>query len=70
VTLSKVSSGDVTLKAICGGRCIKTRLYSIGLTPGARFSVLRHDGCGRLTIRVRGSVFALGSGMAEKMVVE
>ncbi|MBN2337009.1 MAG: ferrous iron transport protein A [Acidobacteria bacterium] len=70
MTLSKVNSGEVTLKAICGGRCLRSRLYSLGLTPGSRFSVLRHDGCGRLTIRVRDCVFALGSGMAEKMVVE
>jgi Fe2+ transport system protein FeoA len=70
MTLSRVDSGEVTLKAIRGGRGLRARLYSFGLTPGARFSVLRREGCGRLTIRVRDSVFALGQGMAEKMVVE
>lgn len=70
MTLSKVHSGEVTLKAICGGRGFRARLYSFGLTPGSRFSVLRQDGCGRLMIRVRDSVFALGSGMAEKMEVD
>ncbi len=70
MTLSSVASGEVVLKAICGGRDLKARLYSFGLTPGSRFSVLCRDGCGRLVIRVRDSVFALGSGMAEKMEVD
>jgi Fe2+ transport system protein FeoA len=41
-----------------------------GPDPGTRFFILLQDPCGRLIIRVRGSRFALGHGMAEKMAVE
>ncbi|MDM7998400.1 MAG: FeoA family protein [Acidobacteriota bacterium] len=71
MTLSNASSGsEVTLKAIHAGRGLRARLYSMGLTPGTRFFILHQDPCGRLIIRVRGSRFALGHGMAEKMAVE
>lgn len=71
MTLSNVHSGcEVTLKAIHAGRSLRARLYSMGLIPGTRFFILHQDPCGRLMIRVRGGSFALGHGMAEKMVVE
>jgi len=42
----------------------------MGLVPGTRFSVVRHDACSPLVIRVHGSSVALGQRMAGKMVVE
>jgi Fe2+ transport system protein FeoA len=60
---------EVTLFAINGGKGIKSRLISLGLTPGVKIKVL-NNGPGPLIISVRDSRLALGYGMANKIMVK
>ena len=69
--LSRVEPGkEVTLKAVRGGRHVKSRLYSMGLLPGTKILVLNHGKCGPVMLRVRGCNLAIGQGMAQKITVE
>lgn len=71
MVLSHVNAGnEVTLKAICGGRGLRSRLFSMGLLPGTKLRVLNPGGCGPVIIRVRDCNLAIGRGMAEKIFVE
>ena len=66
-------AGTVTsIKARHGrGRVFEKRLMDMGLTPGARVSVVKSAPFhGPLEILVRGSRLALGRGMAERIFVE
>ncbi|MDY6863509.1 MAG: FeoA domain-containing protein [Thermodesulfobacteriota bacterium] len=60
---------EVTLFAINGGKGIKNRLISLGLTNGVKLKVL-NNGPGPLIISVRDSRLALGYGMAHKIMVK
>lgn len=60
---------EVTLIGITRGRGIRARLAGMGLTPGAKLSVLR-TGPGPLMVAVRDTRLALGHGMAHKIIVE
>jgi ferrous iron transport protein A len=65
-----VSTGqEVTLIDIDGGRGIRSKLYSMGLIPGVKLSVLRTRG-GPVMIAVHDTRLALGFGMAQKIMVE
>ncbi len=71
MTLSHVESGsEVTLKAITGGRRLRSRLYSMGLVPGTKLLVLNHGKRGPIMLRVKDNNLAIGQGMAEKITVE
>ncbi len=61
---------EVTLKAIAGGKGLKSRLFSMGLLPGTKLRVLSSGGCGPVRLRVRDSNLAIGRGMAAKITVE
>jgi len=61
---------EVTLIAVYGGRGIRMRLYSMGLIPGVKLSVLNNNGAGPLMVAVMDSRVALGWGMAHKIMVE
>ena len=68
--LTSVSPGqEVTLIDIQGGRGIRARLYSMGLIPGVRLTVLGARG-GPIMIAVNDTRLALGFGMAQKIMVE
>jgi Fe2+ transport system protein FeoA len=60
----------VTLIAITGGRGIKSKLYSMGLVPGVKLTVLNRNGTGPVMVAVKDSRLAIGHGMAEKIIVE
>jgi ferrous iron transport protein A len=69
--LCQVKAGDeVTLKSIKGGSRMRSRLFSMGLLPGTKLSVLNPGGSGPLLIRVRDSNLAIGRRMAERITVE
>jgi ferrous iron transport protein A len=71
MVLSQVEPGhEVILKAICGGGCLRSRLYSMGLSPGTKLRVLNQGKCGPIMLRVRDCNLAMGRGMAEKITVE
>ena len=62
----------MTLARISGERGMRSKLYSMGLVPGAAISVLSpaDGGRGPLMLRVKGSMLAIGRGMAQKIIVE
>ena len=61
---------EVTLAHINGGRGMRSKLYSMGLVPGAAFTVLSADGAGPVMLRVKDSRLAIGRGIAQKIIVE
>lgn len=60
---------EVTLIDIDGGRGLRSKLYSMGLFPGVRLSVLGQKG-GPMMIAVRDTRLAIGAGMAKRIMVE
>ena len=71
MVLSMVDQGkEVTLAHINGGRGMRSKLYSMGLVPGADFTVLSGSGAGPVLLRVKDSRLAIGRGMAQKIMVE
>jgi Fe2+ transport system protein FeoA len=71
MVLSSIDKGkEVTLIAITGGRGIRSKLYSMGLVPGVKFTVLNRHGKGPVMVAVKDSRLAIGYGMAEKIIVE
>ncbi|NQT56603.1 MAG: ferrous iron transport protein A [Desulfobacteraceae bacterium] len=70
MVLSSVKPGnEVTILDINGGRGIRSRLYSMGLVPGTKLTVLNGNSTGPVMIAVRDSRLAIGHGMAQKIVV-
>jgi ferrous iron transport protein A len=61
---------EVTLIGITGGRGIRSKLYSMGLVPGASLKVLNRNGHGPVIIAVKDSRLVIGHGIASKIVVE
>jgi ferrous iron transport protein A len=60
---------ELTLIDINGGRGIRSKLYSMGLVPGVKLSVVGGNG-GPIMIALSNTRLALGRGMAEKIIVE
>ncbi|MBW1678977.1 MAG: ferrous iron transport protein A [Deltaproteobacteria bacterium] len=61
---------EFTLLLINGGRGIKLRLYSMGLTPGVKLKVLNNGAPGPFLLSVRDFRVAIGYGMAKKIIVK
>lgn len=71
MVLSMVDQGkEVTLAHINGGKGMKSKLYSMGLVPGAAFTVLSRSRGGPVMLRVKDTRLAIGQGMAQKIIVE
>lgn len=69
--LSSVNPGaTVVLKQIKGGGKFIHRLLELGLTQGVEMKVYDVHGQGPVIVGVRGSKFAIGRTMAEKIFVE
>ena len=49
---------------------LERRLEALGLTEGARITVLNNDKKGALTVKFRGTRFALGRRIADHITVE
>ncbi len=70
MVLSSVKPGnEVTILDINGGRGIRSKLYSMGLVPGTKLTVLNGNSTGPVMIAVRDSRLAIGHGMAQKIIV-
>lgn len=57
---------SVRVTSLEGGRCCRSRLLALGIIPGTIINVL--SSCGRMTIQVRSSQFAIGCEMANKIM--
>ncbi len=70
VPLTMAAPGkEVRIIAIDGGRGIKNRLYSMGLTPGVSLRILNCGAPGPFLVAVRDFKVALGYGVAKKIIV-
>lgn len=49
---------------------LERRLESLGLTAGSRITILNNDKRGAVTVRFRGTRFALGRRIADHIMVE
>jgi ferrous iron transport protein A len=68
--LNAVNPGqEVTLIDIQGGRGLRSKLYSMGLIPGVKLTIVGNSG-GPIMIAVNDTRLALGFGMARKIIVE
>ena len=68
--LTMVSQGqEVTLIDILGGKGIRSKLYSMGLIPVVKLTVLGNKG-GPIMIAINDTRLALGFGMAHKIMVK
>lgn len=71
MVLSMVDAGkEVTLMRISGGRGMRAKLYSMGIVPGAAFTVLSRNKGGPVMLRIKDSRMAIGQGIARKIIVE
>lgn len=71
IPLTMVLPGkEVTLVSINGGKGMRLRLYSMGLTPGVKLRVLNNGAPGPFLVSVRDFKVALGYGMAKKILVK
>ncbi len=68
--LTALSPGqEVTLIDIQGGRGLRSKLYSMGLIPGVKLTLMGNRG-GPIMVAVNDTRLALGFGMARKIIVE
>ena len=49
---------------------LERRLEALGLTQGAEITILNNDKKGALTVRFRGTIFALGRRIADNIIVK
>ena len=71
VPLALVTAGEqVRLARIDAGRGLQGHLASLGLLPGAVFTVASGSSHGPVVVAVGESRIALGRGMAHKIMVE
>ncbi|MEM2505385.1 MAG: FeoA family protein [Candidatus Bathyarchaeia archaeon] len=78
MSLNDLTSLDMLLEGeeaevvmLVGGRGLVTRLAEMGITPGTRIRIVRRIGNrGPVEVYVRGSILALGWGIARKIMVK
>jgi Fe2+ transport system protein FeoA len=69
-SLTELSSGEKgIIVKIEGGRGLVKRLADLGFIPEQEVEVVRIAPHGPLAIKVRGTMYALGRGIAEKIYV-
>jgi len=69
LTMASVGQ-EVRLTDITGSRWFQHRLAEMGLTPGARFSVINKGNPGPFIISVKGSKLMLGRGTVHRIMVK
>jgi Fur family ferric uptake transcriptional regulator len=69
LTLAKAGERMV-IREISGGASVRLRLLTMGLRQGDRIEVITNDGQGQLAVAVDLKRYALGRGLAQKIVVE
>ncbi|MBN1627216.1 MAG: transcriptional repressor [Deltaproteobacteria bacterium] len=68
--LTSTKTGEeVYIRDVVGGGNAKSRLISMGFSPGDRLEIINNDGEGRLIVGRGDSRLALGRGMAENIIV-
>ncbi|MBN1180108.1 MAG: ferrous iron transport protein A [Anaerolineae bacterium] len=71
VPLSAMHAGEQgVVVRLSGGRCMLSRMASLGFTPGAEICIVQNFGRGPLIARVRDARIALGRGEADKIYVK
>jgi len=69
--LTMAKAGErLVIREISGGASVRLRLLTMGLRVGDRIEVITNDGQGQLAIAVELKRYALGRGLAQKIVVE
>jgi Fur family ferric uptake transcriptional regulator len=69
--LTMAKAGErMVIREISGGASARLRLLTMGLRQGDRIEVITNDGQGQLAIAVELKRYALGRGLAQKIVVE
>lgn len=70
IPLSALSPGQVgVVRGLAGGRGVVSRLAALGLSPGARVTMVQNFGRGPVIVLVRDTRVALGRGEATKVMV-
>jgi ferrous iron transport protein A len=71
ISMSEMTAGEEGVVLEYQRGCMfKSRLASLGFTPGARVNMTQNYGHGPLIVTVRGTLVALGRGEAAKIIVE
>ena len=71
ISVSEMRVGEEgTVLTYQGGHSFRSRLATLGFTPGARVVMAQNYGHGPLIVSVRGTRVALGRGEATKIIVE
>jgi Fur family ferric uptake transcriptional regulator len=69
--LTMAKAGErMVVREISGGASVRLRLLAMGLRQGDRIEVITNDGQGQLAIAADLKRYALGRGLAQKIVVE
>ncbi len=63
-------AASAVVRELRGGKELKSRLSALGLTQGAKLTVLQNTGRGPILVNVRSTRIALGRGEAIKVLVE
>ncbi len=71
MSLSALPTGEVgVVRQLSGGRGFRSRLATLGFTPGTEVNMVQNFGRGPLIVLVRDTRVALGRGEAMKVLVE
>lgn len=71
ITLAELHTGEqATVIEMKGGKCMTSRLASLGLTPGAKVNMTQNFMHGPLMVTVRGTRVALGRGEAMHILIQ
>jgi ferrous iron transport protein A len=53
-----------------GGTRFREKIYSMGLNPGVKFTIIQNSGSGPIEIEVRHTKLAIGRGMAARIKIK
>jgi ferrous iron transport protein A len=68
--LSNLAPGEVgVVHELAGGGGFRSRLATLGFTPGAKLTMVQNFGRGPLIVNIRGTRIALGRGEAAKVYI-
>jgi Fur family transcriptional regulator, ferric uptake regulator len=69
--LTMAKAGErLVIREVSGGASVRMRLLSMGLRQGDRIEIITNDGQGQLAIAADLKRYALGRGLAQKIIVE
>lgn len=64
-----IEEQSYTMLGLEGGNRFREKIYSMGLNPGVKFTIVQNSGHGPIEIEVRRSKLAIGRGMASKIKI-